>query len=139
MEEKLVEINQVSEREIWVGENRLYLGEDNILYETLVGEQDEKIVLAIHEASIQLRNMVEEKVNILVDLNKTGKASPKSRKIGQEMLEDKRIRKVALFGIHPVARVLASFVLGITRKKDARFFKSKEEALIWLKELVDDG
>jgi len=35
MEEKPVEIRQVSEKEIWVGENRLYLGEDNILYETL--------------------------------------------------------------------------------------------------------
>ncbi|GAH16624.1 unnamed protein product [marine sediment metagenome] len=30
------------DREIWVGENRLYLSEDNILYETVVGEQDEK-------------------------------------------------------------------------------------------------
>ena len=133
MEEKTVEIKQISDREIWVGENRLYLGEDNILYETLVGEQDEKIVLAIHEASIQLRNMVEGKVDILVDLNKTGKASPKARKIGREILEDKRIRKVALFGIHPVARVLSAFLLGVTQKKDIRFFKTREEALAWLK------
>jgi hypothetical protein len=30
------------DRELLVGENRLYLSEDNILYETAVGEQDEK-------------------------------------------------------------------------------------------------
>ncbi|MBE3140395.1 MAG: hypothetical protein IMZ53_07420 [Thermoplasmata archaeon] len=41
--EKKVEVKQVSEREIWVGENRMYLGEDNILYITLVGEMDEKM------------------------------------------------------------------------------------------------
>jgi len=134
VEEKPVEIKQVNEKEIWVGENRLYLGEDNILYETLVGEQDEKIVLAVHEASNKLRSTVQEKVNILVDLNKTGKPSPGVRKAGQEMLEDERIGKTALFGLHPVARVLAAFVLGITRKKDARFFKTEEEALAWLKE-----
>jgi len=134
VEEKPVEIKQVNEKEIWVGENRLYLGEDNILYETLVGEQDEKIVLAVHEASNKLRSRVEGKVNILVDLNKTGKPSPGVRKAGQEMLEDERIGKTALFGLHPVARVLAAFVLGITRKKDARFFKTEEEALAWLKE-----
>ena len=30
------------DREIWVGKSRFYLGEDNIIYETVVGEQDEK-------------------------------------------------------------------------------------------------
>jgi len=126
--------NEEKDREIWVGENRLYLGEDGILYETLVGEQDEKIVRALHEASIILRNMTGGKVNCLVDLNKAGKVSSEARKIGQEMLEDERIGKVALFGLHPVARVLAAFVLGITRKKDTHFFKTKEEALAWLKQ-----
>ena len=123
------------EREIWVGENRLYLGEDNILYETLVGEQDEKTVLAIHEASKRLRNRnkFEGKVNILADINRTGKASPGARKAGQEVLKDEGIGKVALFGVHPVARVLAAFILGIIRKKEVRFFKAKEEALAWLR------
>ena len=122
------------DREILVGENTLYLGEDNVLCETLVGEQDEKTVLAIHEASVKLRSMVEERIDLLIDLNRTGKPSLGARKRGQEMLEDKGIGKVALFGLHPVARVLASFVLGITSKRDARFFKSKEEALAWFKE-----
>ena len=124
------------DREIRVGENRLYLGEDNILYETLVGEQDEKTVLAIHEASKRLRNRnkFEGKVNILADINRTGKASPGARKAGQEVLKDEGIGKVALFGVHPVARVLAAFILGIIRKKEVRFFKAKEEALAWLKE-----
>ena len=134
MEEKPIEIKQVSERETWVGKNRLYLGEDNIIYQTLIGKQDEKTVLAIYEANDRLANTVEGKVNVLVDLNKAGQASSGARKKGQEMLEDKIFAKVALFGLHPVARVVASFFMGISRKKDLRFFKTREEALAWLKQ-----
>jgi len=50
------------------------------------------------------------------------------------MLEHERTGKVALFGLNPVARVIASFVMGVTRKKDMRFFKTREEALAWLRE-----
>ena len=121
------------DREIWVGESRFYLGEDNILYETVVGEQDEKTAITMQEATDKLMNMVEGKVNLLIDLNKTGRPSPEARKKEQEAFEDERIRKVALFGLHPVAQVIASFVMGVTRKKDMRFFKTKEEALAWLK------
>ena len=134
MEEMPVEIRQVSEREIWVGENRLYLREDNILYETLVGKQNLETVIAIHKASDKLKSLVEGRVNILTDLNKTGKPTPEARKAGKERLEAEGIGKVALFGMHPVARVIASFVMGVTKKKDIRFFKTKEDALAWLKD-----
>jgi hypothetical protein len=30
--------------------------------------------------------------------------------------------------------VLASFVMGVTKKEEVYFFKTKEEALAWLKE-----
>ena len=54
------------DREIWVGGNRLYLGEDSILYITNVGEVDEKTAIAVKEASDKLKNMVEGKVNVLI-------------------------------------------------------------------------
>ena len=47
------------EKEIWVGENRFYLGEDDILYETIVGVVDEKTALSMAEASIKLRTLAE--------------------------------------------------------------------------------
>jgi len=48
--------------------------------------------------------------------------------------EYEKTGKVAVFGLHPVARVIASFVMGVSKNKDMRFFKAKEEALAWLKE-----
>ncbi len=133
MEEKEVETKQVSEREFWVGESRFYLGEDDIFYETIVGKQDEKTIIAALEAHNRFKNMVEGKMKMLIDINKAGQLSSGARKIGRETLEDKKVGKVALFGSHPVARVIASFVMGVTRKKDMRFFKTKEQALAWLK------
>ena len=134
MKDKLVEIKQVSEREIWVGENRLYLGADNILYETLVGQHDLEMVIAIMGAHDKLESLVDGKMNILVDLNNTGTSTSEARKYTQDKLMTEEYGKIALFGMHPVARVIASFFMGDSKKKYLRFFKSKEEALAWLKE-----
>ena len=122
------------DREIWVGESKLCLGEDNILYVTVVGEVDDKTAIAIKEADLKFKNMVEEKFVVLADLNRAGKPSPEARNIWREMAEHEKSGKIAMFGMHPVARVIASFIMGVTQKKDMRFFKTREEALEWLKE-----
>ena len=121
-------------REIWVGESRVYLGEDNIFYITVIGEVDGKTAAEITEIDNKFKSMVEGKLNVLADLNKGGKQSAEARKIWKKMTEDDRTRRIAIYGMHPVARVLASFVMGVSQKKDMRFFKTKEEALAWLKE-----
>ncbi len=122
------------DREIWVGENRFYLGEDGILHVTMVGDTDEKIELEILEAHRTLRSKVEGKVNTFTDLTNMGKPTPGARKMAKEGLEEEGIGKIALFGLHPVARVVASFIMGVSKKEDMRFFNSKEGALAWLRE-----
>ena len=121
------------DREIWIGESRFYLGKDNILYGTVVGEQSEELAIAIKETIDRLVNMVEGRMRMLLDINRAGQVSSGARKIGKETLEDEKVGKVAFVGLHPVARVIASFVIGVSRKKDMRFFRKKEEALAWLK------
>ena len=133
MEEK-AEIKQVSEREIWIGENKLYLDEDNIYYIVTVGDIDQKIAIAIKEATNKLDNMVEGKVRRLINLNKGGKQSVSARKTWKELAESENIGKIALFGLNPVARMVAAFGAGLFKKKDMRFFNTEEEARAWLKE-----
>ena len=127
-------IKKVTEREIWIEKNRFYLGEDNIFYMTIVHEQDEGIALAMRDTFFTLLRMVEGKVNIFTDSNKGGKASPEARRIFKEMMENEKVGKIAIFGLHPVSRMLASFIMGVIKKEDMCFFKTKEEALAWLKE-----
>jgi hypothetical protein len=119
--------------EIWIGECRARMDGQNILHETIVGEVNEKIAHEFEKASQMLRKNVVGRMNVLIDLTRAGKPTPKARKLARVRLEDVCIGKVALFGMHPVARVIASFVIGITRKKDMRFFKTKDEALAWLR------
>lgn len=122
------------EKEILVGQNKIYLGEDNILYYINVGEIDEDIATKSCEAMLKLKNMGKGEVPFLIDLNKGGRTTGKARQILKEFTESNVQGKIAFIVLHPVARVLASFFIGITRKSDMRFFKFKEEALEWLKE-----
>ena len=121
------------DREILVGESRFYLGEDNIIYETIVGDFDEQKALEARAAVCKLADKANERTKILIDLDEAGNQSSEARKIVQELFDTEVCGKIALFGLHPVARVIASFVIGASKKKDMRFFKTKEEALAWLK------
>lgn len=128
------------DREIRIGESSYCLGEYNIIHAIEVGVMDEQKATAIKEAYLKVLDIAKGKVNILVDLNKAKKPSAKARKILNEINEHERVDKVAHFGMHPVARVIASFLIGFSKKKEIRFFKTKEEALTWLKKSgIDNG
>lgn len=122
------------EREIWIGENRFYLREDNIISLDIVGEIDEDKAKELCAANLKFMNMLEGKVHTLVNNEKAGKQSAQARKVFGEFVKHDKYGKCAIFGSHPVARVIASFFIGVTGVKDNRFFKTKEEALVWLKE-----
>lgn len=131
--EEKIEIKQVSERELWIGKSRFYFGEDNIFQITLIGEGTEEASITAKNFYDKYMNTIEGKVNILADLNKTGKGSSRIRKRWKELSEHEKTGKIALFGLHPVARVLASFFMGSSRNQNTRFFKTKEDAITWLK------
>ena len=73
--------------EIWAGENRFYLGEDDIMYVELVGKYDLHSALALRDAYLKLLSIVEGKINIFVDNGRSGKPSQEARKIFAEMIE----------------------------------------------------
>lgn len=133
MKEKSIKIRRISEQEVYVGKNRLFL-DGNIINFINVGDIDENTANIIDDISRKLVENVIGKFHMLVDLNKGGKISPKARGIFQKSANDENAGKTALFGLHLVARVLALFFINITNKKDIRFFKTQQEALKWLKE-----
>lgn len=128
------EIKQISESEFWVGENRYYFDKDNILYINAIGELNEELAKVVLKAHTKLTNKVEGKVFLLVDLNKAGKPSANARKIILEITDSEKCEKSAFFGMHPVARMVASFTIGISKNKKMQFFKNVLEARNWLKQ-----
>jgi hypothetical protein len=120
-------------REIRVGENRLYLGKDDIMYIETSGDYDLKVTSELTDAFQKLISFAEGKVDIIVDVNRGGKTAQDARKAFAELMEDERCGKIAIFGMNPVARVIASFILGTSKNKNTKIFKTKEEALAWMK------
>lgn len=125
-------IKNISESEIWVEANKTYLLPGNIFYVISEGKQTEEMAIAHRLVCHQMSKLVTGKVNYLIDLNNCGKNEPGARLIWSQISDEENTNKVALFGMHPVARVLASFVMGITNRNNQRFFKTKEEAVNWL-------
>ncbi len=119
--------------EIWIEQNKLYFSMDNILYVTIVGEPELDIALKIKEITYKIYNTSDKKVDVLVDLNEAGKGPPAVRKIWKQLSEHKNVGKIAQIGLHPVARMLAKYSLAMSKNNNIQFFKTKEEALKWLK------
>lgn len=118
---------------IWVSDHRLFLDSNNIINVSPSGNVDAKTAPLIKEAFLKLIADADGPVNILADLNKAGKPSVEARRVANEIFHREEVKKVAFFGLHPVARVIASFIKAIVNKKEISFFKTREEALNWLK------
>ena len=129
------QIREGAEREFWLGESSVYLGEDNIAYVNAVGKVDDELAAQIKEMALQLLDIAGTELSFLIDINRAGKSTPEARRMFQALATHEKIRKVATYGIHPVARIVATFGLGKDfTMKYHRFFKNREEALAWLKE-----
>lgn len=122
------------DRETFVDKCRIYLRDDNILHVTIVGDMTEKIVERCMEATEKLQNMAEGEVpGRLIDLNEAKNVPLAARDAGKRSLERKNEGKVAFYVEHTAAKMLASFMVSISNKKDIGVFSSEEEAIVWIK------
>jgi hypothetical protein len=127
-------IKGISDREIRLGNSRMALCEDGILHISARGGPDACAAAAMIAAAQKLIQNMSGKKMLCIDLNEAGPPSSGARKIFQNNLESQEIHKIAFFGLSPVARIIASFLIGVSKKKTLRFLKKKEDALDWLRE-----
>ncbi|MBN1791175.1 MAG: hypothetical protein JW830_11800 [Bacteroidales bacterium] len=126
---------QVGEREYLVGETRAMLLDDHIIKIEIIGPQPTEDAYALYNATRKLEKLVNGKVSYLIDLNRAGKNSSEASRLWKRATEEKNVYKVAQFGLHPVAKVLASFVNSLnSNNHNIRFFSSMEEGLQWIQE-----
>jgi len=129
-----IEIKYISPTEMQIEQNKVFLIENRIIHIIAIGEQTVEIADAHLELNQQLFEKIKGKVSFMVDLNKSGKNSTEARQIWKQIGEMEKTHKVAVFGMHPVAKVIASFYMGMTNSKNVRFFKTMEESKQWLDE-----
>jgi hypothetical protein len=131
MDEKLV-AEKVTCSEFWVGPTQVRLTEGNLLNVKAVGPQTYDTAVAQLNIFEQICHEVNGPLNFIIDLNDAGKNSPEARKVWKDVSENEYTGKIALVGIHPVARVIAGFVLSISLSSKMQFFSTREKALKWI-------
>jgi len=127
---------QQPNNEIWIRDKIKLVLEGNILYITVIGGIDAEVA---NETKIQHRKITENvkgQLNMMVDMNKSGKDSPEASNVWKDLCEEKD-SYIAAYGLNPVSKVLASFFIAMTGNKRIRFFSTKEQGLEWLKEITE--
>lgn len=129
---KNIVINKTNENEITINESKIGLVNDNIIYIIAVGFVDEELAKVGERIVCEFLEKTNKNTNILVNLTNAGQPSSKAIRIYLRVSEMAAIKKIAMFGISAVAKVLGSFMIRLSKKKNFQFFKTKEEALAWL-------
>ncbi len=127
-------VRKVTDTDYCIGLSQVSLTAENIVYVWAVGPQTSETALAHIDLYRQLYQEINKPLNFIIDLNEAGKNSPEARKAWKDVAEDVITCKVALVGIHPVARVLAGFVMSITGAAKIQFFSTRDRAIRWLSE-----
>lgn len=130
--DKGFKLEQAGDREFKIGESRIKILDNKIISIESVGDLDDEMAKVYIELNRKMQEILGDRLFYMIDLNRAGKNSSGARKTWQELTELDITIKVALFGLHPVARILASFVIGITSQKKNKFFRTEEEAISWL-------
>ncbi len=125
-------IKQINEKEYIAGGNHIFLIQNNIILSNPVGPQTIEMAKLYYQVTQKLLKLVNGQINILIDLNNSGKSSSEVRSFWNKVGTQKEYNKIAFFGLHPVARVIASFEIGINGSKNMQFFKTEEQAIEWL-------
>lgn len=127
-----IHVVKISEKEYLVGNNKTSLIDPNIIFVVANGDQTDELANRQSEINHTLINLVEGEINYLIDLNNCGKNSSGARAKWFELAEEENTKKVAIYGMHPVARVLAAFVMKVSKKRNQQFFRTRDEAFQWL-------
>ena len=121
--------------------NKVWIGEDNIIYaeitdKDLSGENVFKII----EDTVKIVREFSGKAKILANFVKPvfkvgdSKFRKKLVDVMVEMYKNPGFEKVAICGVSTIVRVASLFVVKTTKLTNIRVFKTKEQALKWLKE-----
>jgi hypothetical protein len=105
---------------------------NNILILVGRGGYDKQLATLVRDAILDVLDSSSVKINILADFNEAGKSSSEARDIWRGLAAHKNIGKIACIGGHPLARILAVFILKLTQNGRFRFYSKTEEAMNWL-------
>ncbi|MEZ5070446.1 MAG: STAS/SEC14 domain-containing protein [Bacteroidales bacterium] len=128
----LLESYRTGDSTFEIAGQRIALLGDGVLRIEAIGDMDDDKLDRIRAVYRDVFSLAGDAVRLLVDLNQTGHNPPEARRFWRSLSAHKSVEAIAMVGIHPVARVLATFVIGSLGLEKYRFFEREEDALDWL-------
>ncbi|WP_430972548.1 hypothetical protein [Sunxiuqinia rutila] len=128
-----ITIREVSKDEVWMNHNHIRLIEDQVFHIVACGEQTSEMAYTYLDIFDRMLSGSSKPVSYLVDLNQAGRNSSEARRVWKQIGDCAQTHRIALFGLHPVAEVLACFVIGISNEQEMRFFRNETAAMNWLR------
>ena len=112
-----------------------YEGEDGIVYAKAVGHQDVGSANKIAELSKEVHRRLGRKFSWALDVSDLEKVEPEARKVMSDntLAKDSVVENMAIIGANFFIRNLMNMYAKVS-KVPVRVFKTKEEAVSWLKE-----
>lgn len=129
---EVLTLKKLSDTEFWIGPTQIRLTEGYLIDIKAAGPQNYDTAIAQVNLFHEIYQETNKPLTYLVDLNDSGKNSPEARKIWKEVSESEHTSKIALVGVHPVARVIAGFVMSASASTKIQFFSTREKALKWI-------
>lgn len=118
--------------EFYIGEDIVSLRDGNIIHVVAKGLQSDELAIDMKKLCLELSAQMDGKCNFLINVNECGKNEPGAREIWKELGSHENTHKAAVYGINPVAKLIANFVIGTYKGQNMRFFKNEEQAKDWL-------
>ena len=75
----------------------------------------------------------QKKVLVIIDIQKASIFSSQARKSWAEFLQNTNIHRTAIFGGNVIVKTIASFIIGASQMKNVQYFRTKQDALHWLR------
>jgi hypothetical protein len=112
-----------------------YVGDDGIAYGTSKGYENEESALGTRAIFIEIHSFLKKPFPLCLDISALEELTPEARKVWSNtaLSKDSPLLPVALHGGGFFIRSLMNFYARIARMP-VRLFKTKEEAVAWLKE-----
>jgi len=122
-------------------ENKVWIGDDGIIYVTLAKNLTEKDVWDIVEDVEENLERLPNKAKILVNMTTTTLIqSSQFRKTTAEKIKkiasNPKFGKAALYAEAVIWRTIASFILMASGTKNVKVFNNEKKALDWLKKVI---
>lgn len=115
----------------------LYMCDDDILHLVWIGNIDGDVIRAYKkDVEVYLANATPERqIYTLIDAARDGKFTAEARRYFAEMTKDPRLGRFAVINASRTSRVMATFLLKVSRRDEVmRFFDNEKTAVAWLKE-----